>query len=57
MKNNLANQNELVIPRGGENTVILADGTTVHLNAGSKLTYPVRLPVNVELCVWRVKLI
>lgn len=25
-----------------ENTVILADGTTVHLNAGSKLTYPVR---------------
>ena len=34
--------NELVIPRGGENTVILADGTTVHLNAGSKPTYPVR---------------
>lgn len=34
--------NELVIPRGGENTVILADGTTVHLNAGSKLTYSVR---------------
>lgn len=34
--------NELLIPRGGENTVILADGTTVHLNAGSKLTYPVR---------------
>lgn len=34
--------NELVIPRGGENTVVLADGTTVHLNAGSKLTYPVR---------------
>ena len=34
--------NELVIPRGGENTVILADGPTVHLNAGSKLTYPVR---------------
>ena len=32
----------MVIPRGGENTVILADGTTVHLNAGSKLTYPVR---------------
>lgn len=34
--------NELVIPRGGENTVVLADGTTVHLNAGSKLTYPIR---------------
>ena len=26
----------------GENTVLLADGTTVHLNAGSKLLYPVR---------------
>ncbi|MBD3588810.1 FecR domain-containing protein [Bacteroides sp. GM023] len=37
-----AKSNELVIPRGGENTVVLADGTTVHLNAGSKLTYPVR---------------
>lgn len=34
--------NVLVIPRGGENTVVLADGTLVHLNAGSKLTYPVR---------------
>lgn len=34
--------NELTIPRGGENTVILSDGTTVHLNAGSRLTYPVR---------------
>lgn len=34
--------NELTIPRGGENTVILADGTTVHLNAGSKLIYPTR---------------
>lgn len=34
--------NELVIPRGGENTVLLADGTTVHLNSGSKLIYPVR---------------
>lgn len=34
--------NQLVIPRGGENTVVLADGTTVHLNAGSKLIYPIR---------------
>ena len=32
--------NELAIPRGGENTVVLADGTRVHLNAGSKLIYP-----------------
>ena len=38
----IAKSNELIIPRGGENTVILADGTTVYLNAGSKLTYPVR---------------
>ena len=37
-----AKSNELVIPRGGENTVLLADGTTVHLNAGSKLIYPAR---------------
>lgn len=34
--------NTLKIPRGAENTVILTDGTIVHLNAGSKLTYPVR---------------
>lgn len=37
-----AEPNVLVIPRGGENTVILVDGTIVHLNAGSKLTYPTR---------------
>lgn len=37
-----AKANELLIPRGGENTVVLADGTTVHLNAGSKLIYPIR---------------
>ena len=37
-----AASNELVIPRGGENTVLLADGTTIHLNAGSRLIYPVR---------------
>lgn len=39
---NSAKSNELIIPRGGENTVVLADGTTVHLNAGSKLIYPAR---------------
>lgn len=33
--------NKLIIPRGGENTVVLSDGTTVRLNAGSRLTYPV----------------
>lgn len=34
--------NELATPKGGENTVILADGTTVCLNAGSRLVFPVR---------------
>ncbi len=34
--------NELFIPRGGENTLILSDGTKVRLNASSKLTYPIR---------------
>lgn len=38
----VAESNKLIIPRGGENTVILSDGTVVHLNAGSKLTYPVK---------------
>lgn len=37
-----AEYNKLVIPRGGENTVVLSDGTVVRLNAGSKLTYPVQ---------------
>lgn len=38
-KNN--DYNKFVIPKGGENTVVLSDGTTVHLNSDSKLTYPV----------------
>lgn len=33
--------NEVEVPRGGEFDLILADGTTVWLNAGSKLRYPV----------------
>lgn len=32
--------NTLVIPRGGEYTLTLSDGTCVHLNASSKLKYP-----------------
>lgn len=32
----------LRVPRGGEYTLVLADGTTVYLNAGSELSYPVR---------------
>ena len=31
----------LKIPRGGEYVLVLADGSTVYLNAESKLTYPV----------------
>lgn len=34
--------NKFVIPKGGENTIVLSDGTTVRLNADTKLTYPVR---------------
>lgn len=33
--------NELMIPRGGEYHVVLADGTMVWLNADSRLKYPV----------------
>ena len=32
----------LRIPRGGEYTLVLADGTTVYLNAETELRYPVR---------------
>ncbi|HJA16076.1 MAG TPA: FecR domain-containing protein [Candidatus Butyricimonas faecavium] len=34
--------NELIIPRGGEYSLTLSDGTVVYLNAGSKLRFPVR---------------
>lgn len=33
--------NKLVVPRGGEYHLVLADGSEVWLNADSKLTYPV----------------
>ena len=33
--------NVLEVPRGGEYTVTLSDGTVVHLNSGSELRYPV----------------
>ena len=32
--------NRLVVPRGGEYTLVLADGTTVYLNAESELRFP-----------------
>lgn len=35
-------ENKLIVPRGAENKVILADGTIVHLNAASELTYPIQ---------------
>ena len=34
--------NELVIPRGGEYSLTLSDGTVVYLNAESRLRFPVR---------------
>lgn len=34
--------NRLITPRGGEYTVVLADGTQVWVNADSELKYPVR---------------
>jgi len=34
--------NTVVTPRGGEYTLKMADGSLVQLNAGSKITYPVR---------------
>lgn len=33
--------NELKVPYGQQFTLVLSDGTTVHLNAGSSLNYPV----------------
>ena len=33
--------NELVLPRGGEYRLVLSDGTSVRLNSGSILRYPV----------------
>lgn len=35
-------ENQLIIPRGGEYSVRLSDGTTVWLNSGTELKYPVR---------------
>lgn len=34
--------NTLVVPRGGEYVLVLSDNTVVHLNAASKLRYPVQ---------------
>jgi len=37
---------ELIVPRGGEYSLELSDGTKVHVNAGSKLLYPVNFNKN-----------
>lgn len=37
-----AEWNTIVVPRGGEYELVLADGTRVWLNSESRLTYPVR---------------
>lgn len=38
--------NTLIVPRGGEYKIILADGTKVHLNSASELRYPVSFDNN-----------
>ena len=32
---------KLIVPKGGEYTIVLSDGTKVYMNAGSELRYPV----------------
>lgn len=41
-------ENKLVIPRGGEYRLVLADGTKVWLNADSELRYPVSFMGNIR---------
>ncbi len=35
-------QDELIVPRGGEYSLVLSDGTRVYLNSMSKIVFPVR---------------
>lgn len=42
--------NVLEVPRGGEYTVTLSDGTVVYLNSGSELRYPWLSGLNGETC-------
>lgn len=41
--------NNLVVPKGGEYTITLSDGTIVHLNADSRLRYPVKFAEDVRM--------
>lgn len=41
--------NELVIPRGGEYSLTLSDGTVVYMNADSKLRFPVKFDRNLRM--------
>jgi ferric-dicitrate binding protein FerR (iron transport regulator) len=40
--------NTIKIPRGGEYSLVLADGTRVYLNSESQLKYPVQFPGNIR---------
>lgn len=41
-------ENQLIVPRGGEYSIVLSDGTRVWLNSASELKYPVRFTGNVR---------
>lgn len=40
--------NTLVVPNSGEYTLKLSDGTTIYVNSGSELVFPVQLPENAD---------
>lgn len=48
----ISGNNILKTPKGGEYQLILSDGTLVHLNAASQLTYPETFPTDKrEVCI------